>query len=664
MPQSQEVTLLQVMSDRLLIIADYQRPYAWGEKQLDDLWEDLDLLGYSGTHYAGTLVFRNLIGNDRVPVTEIDDEGTTLQRCEVVDGQQRLTTCLLLLDQCRRQLEALDARGVELAGGIARNLRTRFLTTTINKARRPKLSLGGELNEFWVDTVLGDRVHEGDPLIAGQRRLRDAKIYFGNRLENLVSEVDDDTRLARLRELTRRITAGLAFLVYEVQSEAEVGVIFETLNERGRPLTDLEKVKNYLLYLVRAVPDDRGAQLARRINSAWSEIFRNLALQSDGSEDQLLRAHWLATQNPDARLWKRVASIKELFQRSAYVSQGTRIVPSEVEDANPELAWSRLEQDVSGYVDTLRYCSVFLADTTDPDAAYENFASPHTRKRVQARTAALLRSGVIALYRPLLFAARLRYPEDGEFYADLVDLCERYSARVFVIGQWRSTAGGSRLSRLANDLYRGIDRYEILASVRADLWERAPDDRLRANLERTSEKWYWRRGHKYFLYEYELTLMAEGEDVIPWTRFSESAQEQRTTEHILPQKPADDALCWWSRFSREEHAALVHSLGNLVLTLDNSVYSNRCFIDKRDRPPDAQDHPRACYRNGKLHQERLLSTVAEWTPEAIAERQQVLADWALERWAVEPPKHIVLVEEVAIEDEGTSDDEVIAMTGG
>lgn len=45
MPLSQEVRLPQVVSDRLLIVADYQRPYAWGEKQWHDLWEDLDLLG-------------------------------------------------------------------------------------------------------------------------------------------------------------------------------------------------------------------------------------------------------------------------------------------------------------------------------------------------------------------------------------------------------------------------------------------------------------------------------------------------------------------------------------------------------------------------------------------------------------------------------------------
>jgi hypothetical protein len=74
--------------------------------------------------------------------------------------------------------------------------------------------------------------------------------------------VSNGEKFDRLRELHHRMTAGLVFLVYQVRSEAEVGVIFETLNEPGRGLSDLEKVKNYLLYLSRTIADNRSAQLA------------------------------------------------------------------------------------------------------------------------------------------------------------------------------------------------------------------------------------------------------------------------------------------------------------------------------------------------------------------------------------------------------------------
>ena len=55
MPSTQEVRLPAVINERLLEVPDYQRPYAWRRKQLEDLWEDLDLLGPKGSHYAGTL---------------------------------------------------------------------------------------------------------------------------------------------------------------------------------------------------------------------------------------------------------------------------------------------------------------------------------------------------------------------------------------------------------------------------------------------------------------------------------------------------------------------------------------------------------------------------------------------------------------------------------
>src|SRR3712207_3191981 len=119
-----QLRLPAVMNERLLFIADYQRPYAWGRKQLQDLWDDLDLLGSGRSHYAGTLVLRDIRNGD-LPITSSADDGTVLRHCEVVDGQQRLTTCLLLLDRIRRRLEELP-QTVEHAGAMAANLRATY----------------------------------------------------------------------------------------------------------------------------------------------------------------------------------------------------------------------------------------------------------------------------------------------------------------------------------------------------------------------------------------------------------------------------------------------------------------------------------------------------------------------------------------------------------
>jgi len=658
---TQEVRLPAVITERLLEVPDYQRPYAWRKKHLDDLWEDLDLLGSNGSHYAGTLVLRGVLLSDGSAKTSIADDGATLRHFEVVDGQQRLTTCLLLLDRVRRRLEILAGQGVEYAAEVAARIRTTYGLVSVDHAQTPRL--GADLNPYWLDVSLGKQHFVGAALIAGQARLRDAAAFFDDKLAAL-ADTDSTVEFNRLKDLQRRVTSGLGFLVYEVQSVAEVGVIFETLNERGRDLSDLEKTKNYLLYLARSIQDGRSEQLAALINASWADIFKNLSAEADDADDQLLRAHWLATQTPDRREWKRIESIKKRFDRSRYISGATRIVPVSKAEKDQDDAWSSLFDDLKSYVTSLRDCSFFLSEMFDSNATFEAFSSHHAE--ACRNSAALLRSGVVALYRPLLFAARLRHPEDGELYARLVDLCERYSARIFVIRERRTNAGEARLLRLAYQLFNGTDPEDVFKEVAVVLWRYASDSEVRATMESTDENWYRRRGHKYFLYEYELSVKAQQQELEPLSSFTNVAQEQRTTEHVLPQHPNPGDHCWWDYFSEEQHGALVHSLGNLALTYDNSSYSNKCFEKKRGMPLAPGQPVVKCYAQAGLKQEQLLAQYEEWTPAVIQQRQSELAAWALKRWSVAAPplREVLDVGYVEIEREGTDEDEDATDTDG
>jgi hypothetical protein len=636
MPQSEVVRLSAVVGGRLLEIPDYQRPYSWDRKQLSDLWEDLDLLGKSGTHYAGTLVLRRCIDAAGEPKQSMDDAGEVLEHYEVVDGQQRLTTCLILLDRIRRRLDMLAAAGDLRAGEIASGLRLRYGAVKVNGVCVPRLMLGSELNRYWKDHVLGDETYVGPPLLAGERRLRDAAAFFDQRISALQTGGSVGEFVERLLDLQRRVTSGLGFLLYEVQGLAEVGVIFETLNERGRPLTQLEKAKNYLLYLARRIPDGRSDERATRINDSWASIFRNIS-DEDDADDQLLRSHWLATIDPDRRRWFRISSIKQRFDRTKYASASTRIAPSPGADIDQEAAWSQMYDDVSHYVRTLRDCSFFLAEMFDEKASFDSFDEAR-RAEARNRGQALRRSGITAPYRPLLLAARLAYPNDGHLYCRLLDVAEKFSARAFVIEQRRTNTGEPALLQLAFKLYSGdLDSSAVVTKFEAVLWRCAPDHRVRATLESVDENWYSRRGHKYFLYEYERSLLGMGQQLPPLSSFTDRSGSTRTTEHILPQNPSPDANCWWDRFTYEEHARLQHALGNLVLTLDNSSYGNKCFDLKRGTALEPGSEPRQCYAQGKLHQERELIQYGEWTPDTIEARQRHFAHWALEHWSVNQP---------------------------
>ena len=77
-----------------------------------------------------------------------------------------------------------------------------------------------------------------------------------------------------------------------------MGLIFEVVNDRGKPLSDLEKVKNFLLYTASRLNINDGSkqQFAETVNNTWKEILTNLRqadLESAANENQLLRSHWI-----------------------------------------------------------------------------------------------------------------------------------------------------------------------------------------------------------------------------------------------------------------------------------------------------------------------------------------------------------------------------------
>ena len=493
----------------------------------------------------------------------------------------------------------------------------------------PRLRLGADLNDYWVNSVLGEQHVAVPDLVSGAKRLRSAAEYFDGRIKALVAGVSVDEAARRLRDLQRRVTDGLRFLVYEVHDDAEVGVIFETLNERGRSLTELEKVKNYLLYLARQLPRAQQQDLAEFINKEWSGIFRRLSRLPARQEERLLRANWLATTNPDARQWQRTASVKERFPRSRYVPGADRLNGSEYFGTSVTLS-DELYAEVKAYVQRLGACATFLAEMYDPAAEYHAFTDG--RSRVRIATAALLRSPVVALFLPLIFAARLRFAADGSGYADLIELCERYSARVFAICTRRSNAGEPYLWNRAQAIQWRHDE-QALADITALLLEYAPNDEVEENLRSPRHAWYWRQAHKYVLYEYERHLSRADQDVIAWEKLTDSGP-RKTTEHILPQGPAEDSE-WWTFFTPVQHQSLRHSLGNLMLTYDNSYYSNKDYAYKRG----SVDLERCYFSPRALRQEQEVAQQwAKWTPETIIERQNRLTDWAMTRWSVERPR--------------------------
>jgi hypothetical protein len=128
--QTELYSLSKIFTENLFRIPDYQRGYSWGERQLKDFWSDIALLDPNRDHYTGVLTLED------VPTKVIETWSDELwiisskryRPYYVVDGQQRLTTSLILL-QCILE----RANGEDLNYSSADEVRKKYIFESRDK---------------------------------------------------------------------------------------------------------------------------------------------------------------------------------------------------------------------------------------------------------------------------------------------------------------------------------------------------------------------------------------------------------------------------------------------------------------------------------------------------------------------------------------------------
>lgn len=101
------VTLPSLFANKCFRIPNYQRGYAWGESQLNDLWDDIMDIQKNGAtyrpHYTGAITLQQIDLSDLTPA-EKDLSASGMEYYNVVDGQQRLTTIVILLNTLAKRI--------------------------------------------------------------------------------------------------------------------------------------------------------------------------------------------------------------------------------------------------------------------------------------------------------------------------------------------------------------------------------------------------------------------------------------------------------------------------------------------------------------------------------------------------------------------------------
>lgn len=278
-PETKSIHALLSEDDAQYHVPAYQREYSWQNIQLDDLWEDLlEAMNHDlDEHFFGQIV-----------------TNTSVDGFDIIDGQQRMTTSVLLLAAMRDALEPF-IKSTQMTEDERYNARRRFdtineqyLESAVNSGRAV-LTLPKENNkiaEYFEQIVLKGIVNEADNKTANN--LSNAYWFFSKKIKQYISKKDDKNlgvadQFDRLDSLIRVFTKKFKVILINTANSKDGFVIFETLNARGKSLEEADLLKNLLMGFLVENSSDASAK--------WEKVFDTLDRDSSRTS-RFIRAYW------------------------------------------------------------------------------------------------------------------------------------------------------------------------------------------------------------------------------------------------------------------------------------------------------------------------------------------------------------------------------------
>ena len=214
-------SLRDLIRDRYYQVPLYQRPYDWDIDKVSVLWDDIDK--NDPGYFLGFVLFRPIDPGDPHPI-----------EFEVVDGQQRLATLLLLL---RAAIETLEQIGAEEAGEFQKEYIAQRPAGF--KESRLTLILSKRDKDKFESLLRGETFTSGKKL-SSWKHLDEAMKFFNEKFDSLKEDKGKDGIVNFLNEKILR----LSFLDVLLGTDSDVYQFFETLNDRGMDLSIADLVKN------------------------------------------------------------------------------------------------------------------------------------------------------------------------------------------------------------------------------------------------------------------------------------------------------------------------------------------------------------------------------------------------------------------------------------
>lgn len=557
-------------AEKQFIIPIYQRSYKWTKQNVDRLWEDITEIDFdvpTNMHFLDSIVYSKLSH-----INMASSMGHRIEKYQVIDGQQRLTTVSLLLISIRDRLIFFTERQE------AERLNNLFIINLYAKEYDDKVRL--KLSD--TDHIVYKKLVFNDTLTLDDKKA----IIFKN--FNVLKKYVAELSLEELRKLIRKFEDRLDIIDTFLEANDNPQKIFSSLNSTGKELKASDLVKNYILMNL-----DSSVQI-EFYNRFWIDIEKKL--QNEENTLMNFLQHYLTMKIENGTV-VTTSSIYDTFEKyySMQKSQHSHLTDKDFIEI--------LLRNISEYAEV--YKKLFL------DFHVVNFDSMKNSMRKLG----------IESYYPLIMKIEYECYTETE---SVLKVIENYLVRRFVVGL---QAGKTKnvFAKMVKNLEITQSSTGLAQNVQELLkleqkQNRYPNDNeFTDSLKHSPIYANSSTGTKYLLYKIEHFRNSQNRTLT--VNF-----EDLTVEHILPQTEYSNLdICWTDSFDLGEYEKYVHTLGNLTLVTQekNSQLGNRCYGTKKD-----------IYKTDSfIGTKDIDNTYNEWEASSIAEHaNKLISDFVLEIW--------------------------------
>lgn len=539
--QAKETKLQDIIEGtKQYVIPLFQRTYSWTVKEWEILWKDLIELCETEnprSHFIGSIV--------NMPTVSVP-EGVA--KFLLIDGQQRLTTIFVLLTLLRNK--AREMQNQEFAEEINNTL----LVNPYKKDNDFFKLMPTQIDRDAYKNFINGKPNESE------NQLTRAYTFFEKKLRQVQYEHE---------KLKKIITSYFSVVSIVLDADDNPYLVFESLNAKGRPLTQADLIRNYFFMRIHIdkqdeIYDDYWQPMQTILNDSLTEYIRHF-LMRDGSI---------------------------IKQNDVYYTLKVRVSPTNAID----------------YLKELQKYSVYYQRLIYPEFEPEEELQKYFRRlnRIEVTTA-----------YPLLLNFYGNYTEDKISKADFISILktlENYLIRRFVCN-----VPTNQLNKIFPAVYPQLianHQDNLVEGVKIILQSKGyPKDN--EFYKRFQETKFYGAGDRQIKTKLLLETLEESfahKEAVPF--------DNLTIEHVMPQTLSE----WWQNHLgndwEETHELFLHTIGNLTLSAYNTKLSNDDFTTKKQT-----------YNESHLELNKYFSSTSSWTKSEIEKRAEVLARQALEIWA-------------------------------